>query len=169
MTVADIPETGLHLDLAASPEVSAGVAALAGLREVSGLSASFDLTRRGAGAHIVGRVSAKVGQTCVVSLEPVENDIDEAIDLTFAPRPEGAGEPAKADRRRPKTDAEPPEPLINGAVDLGAIATEFLILGIDPYPRKPGVQFAPVQAETDGPHPFAALAALKKQPGGGQG
>ena len=30
-----------------------------------------------------------------------------------------------------------PEPLIGGIVDLGALATEFLILGLDPYPRKP--------------------------------
>ena len=26
-------------------------------------------------------------------------------------------------------------------VDLGAVATEFLLLGIDPYPRKPGAVF----------------------------
>ena len=28
--------------------------------------------------------------------------------------------------------------LVGGTVDLGAIATEFLILGLDPYPRKTG-------------------------------
>ena len=33
------------------------------------------------------------------------------------------------------------------SVDLGAIATEFLILGIDPYPRKAGAEFAPVKAD----------------------
>ena len=33
---------------------------------------------------------------------------------------------------------EGPETLHGGVVDLGAVATEFLILGIDPYPRKPG-------------------------------
>ena len=53
--------------------------------------------------------------------------------------------------------------LRDGVIDLGAVATEFLILGIDPYPRKPGVQFeAPTAAEPGG-HPFAALAALTKQ------
>jgi hypothetical protein len=59
---------------------------------------------------------------------------------------------------------EPPEPLENGIVDLGAVATEFLILGIDPYPRKPGAEFTPAKTRQEGEHPFAALAALKKKP-----
>ena len=47
-------------------------------------------------------------------------------------------------------------------IDLGAVATEFLILGIDPYPRKPGAVFEAPAAGEGGGHPFAALAALKK-------
>ena len=31
-----------------------------------------------------GRVQARIGQTCVVSLDPIESDIDEPIDLIFA-------------------------------------------------------------------------------------
>ena len=47
-------------------------------------------------------------------------------------------------------------------VDLGAIATEYFLLGIDPYPRKPGAEFQPTGAGDGGAKPFAALAALKK-------
>ena len=47
-------------------------------------------------------------------------------------------------------------------VDLGAVATEFLLLGIDPYPRKPGAVFDAPPAGDPASHPFAALAALKK-------
>ena len=44
------------------------------------------LTRHGHdGLHVVGHVSATVGQTCVVTLEPIENEIDEAVDLIFVP------------------------------------------------------------------------------------
>ena len=101
---------------------------------------------------------ARVGQTCVVSLEPIESELDEAIDATFGP-------PGAAVR----TDAdEPPGPLAGGSVDLGALATEFLILGIDPYPRKEGVEFAPPKVEDAGEHPFAVLAPLKKSLGGGE-
>lgn len=169
MTVADIPERGLRLDIEAPAAVRVGVAALAEVREVSRLCASFDLTRRGTGVHVAGRVTAKVGQTCVVSLEPIESEVDEAIDLNFAPLPAGAAvEPKSAPRKRSKPGTEAPEPLVEGIVDLGGIATEFLILGIDPYPRKIGVEFMPPNVAADGPRPFAALAALKKRPGGGQ-
>ena len=49
---------------------------------------------------------------------------------------------------------------------LGAIATEFLILGVDPDPRKQGVAFDPPDTGPRDPGPFAALAALKEKGGG---
>ena len=55
-----------------------------------------------------------------------------------------------------------PEPLVDGMIDLGALATEFLILGIDPYPRKPGIVFEAPMRRRQSAQPFAALAALKK-------
>lgn len=168
VVVADIPETGLHLDIEAPATVLAAIAKLATVREVGPLSATFDLTRRGAGVHVEGRVRAKVGQTCVVSLEPMDTDIDEAIDLRFAPQAAAESAAAAADGYYADTSADPPEPLINGRIDLGAIATEFLVLGIDPYPRKPGAEFKAPKVEDTAENPFAALEALKKKPGGSQ-
>ncbi len=83
-------------------------------------------------------------------------------------RPAGRSLRPKAPASGRSSDDEPPEPLVDGTVDLGALATEFLILGIDPYPRKAGAQFAPPKVEDAGEHPFAALEALKKLLGGGQ-
>jgi hypothetical protein len=53
--------------------------------------------------------------------------------------------------------------LHNGCVDLGAVATEYLILGVDPYPRKPGAVFAPPAAAAPRDESFAALATLKRR------
>ena len=64
----------------------------------------------------------------------------------------------------PQENWDNAEPLVDGLIDLGAIATEFLILGLDPYPRKVGAVFQPPQAATPDEGPFAALAALKKAP-----
>jgi len=155
----DIPETGLHLEIEAPESARSDLAALANLRELLRLSAVFDLARRGAGVRVTGQVSARVGQTCVVTLEPVENDVEESVDLTFA---EAAGSQAES-----KDGGEPPEPLAGGVIDLGAVATEFLLLGIDPYPRKVGAEFAPVKADDGSAKPFAALEALKKRLGSG--
>jgi hypothetical protein len=54
------------------------------------------------------------------------------------------------------------EPLMSGVVDLGVLATEFLILGLDPYPRKTGAVFQPLQERGIDETPFSALGALKK-------
>jgi uncharacterized metal-binding protein YceD (DUF177 family) len=167
VAVEDIPDAGLHVAIEAPAATRAAVAELAAVRDLPQLSAVFDLTRQGSGVHVSGQVSARVGQTCVVTLEPIESAVEEAVGLAFAPASGTQSEPKSA-RKRAHGGDEPPEPLMNGMLDLGALATEFLILGIDPYPRKPGAQFAPLKPDDAGEQPFAALQTLKKNLGGGQ-
>ena len=148
VAVSEVPETGRHLDLVAEEPVRSAVARLAGLDALPRLEATFDLTPQGrAGLHVTGRLAATVGQTCVVTLEPIENEIEESIDVVFTP---GAA-PARgaAGDEIDSAGDDVPEPLVGGAVDLGAIATEFLLLAIDPYPRKPGAVFQPPVTEDD--------------------
>jgi len=152
----DVPETGLHFDLAADEHVRAGLAALAGVPDMPRLEAAIDLARYGNGLRATGRVSATVEQTCVVTLEPVENHVDETIDVIFAPSSPGND----TDQSAAFEADEPPEVLSDGTADLGVIAAEFLLLGIDPYPRKPGAEFAPPAADRAATTPFAALAKL---------
>ena len=160
----EIAETGRHVEFEASEEVRAALAKPAGVDAIERLVARFDLTRRGRDRlHVSGEVSGTVRQTCVVTLDPVTNEIDEPIDIDFAPPREPRENTAEID-----IDAASPndevEPLIANAVDLGLLATEFFILGIDPYPRKPGVAFdAPKTAPDPANHPFAQLAALQKK------
>jgi hypothetical protein len=161
LSVTDVPEDGLLVELEADEPTRRAVAKAAGVNEIAWLKARFDLARRGRnGLHVVGTVCALVGQLCVVSLEPILNEVDEPIDLVFGPE---TPVPTPARSLDIAVDAaDPPEPLVNGMVDLGAIATEFLILGIDPYPRKAGAAFvARPDKETAG-KAFAALAAFKR-------
>ena len=164
VAVDDIPETGLHIEADAPAEVRARLTKLANLRDLPRLSAVFDLSRRGDGVRVAGQLKARVGQTCVVTLDPLETDLDEPINLLFAPPVDADANDGGADRKL--GDEEPPEPLIEGKLDLGMIATEFLLLGIDPYPRKTGAEFAAVKTPDDRARPFAALEALKKRLGG---
>src|SRR5471030_255114 len=165
VVVAQIPDTGLHREFEAGPAARAAMADVAGLREVLSAQASLDVTPKGGGrVHVVGRVQARIGQTCVVSLDPIENDIDEAIDLIFAP-PEQIPEMAALVDEAAESDIEipdPPEPIENGIIDLGRLATDALFLGIDPYPRRPDAVFeVPTVAADPEDHPFAALKALQ--------
>jgi uncharacterized metal-binding protein YceD (DUF177 family) len=160
---AEIPESGRHFDLAADQQTRNAVAEFAGLDSLPRLAAHFDVTLHGrTGLHVVGRVSATVGQTCSVTLEPMESEIDETVDLVFLPEaPPSDAKPSWTEAEMPLDDA--PEALVGGSIDLGAITTEFLVLGIDPYPRKPGTQFQFPTAQDETAGPFAALAALRKR------
>jgi uncharacterized metal-binding protein YceD (DUF177 family) len=163
--VVQIPERGLHRDIEADQATREAMAEAAGVRELLSARASFDLTPQSGGrVHVSGRVQAKVGQTCVVTLDPIENDIDEEVDLIFAP-PEQIPELAEALEHEGEVEIEmedEPEPIENGMIDLGRLATDVLYLAIDPYPRKPGAVFEPeVTAADPEDHPFAALKGLQ--------
>jgi len=171
----DVPETGRHLEMVADAPTRGAIAAFADVDAVPALSASFDVTRHGKhGLRVSGEVRARVGQTCIVTLEPMESEIVEAVDVLYEPpasdaasvraaaNPGAIGTPVFAD------EEDPPEPLVNGIADLGALATEFLLLGIDPYPRKPDATFEQPLENTGESGPFAALARLKRGDDGGK-
>lgn len=165
--VAQIPDTGLHREIEASAAERQVMAEVAGVREILSANASFDVVPKSGGrVQVTGLVRARVGQTCVVSLDPIENEIEEEVDLTFAPEAEARRlsdliEEGQDDEEPPEV-IDPPEAIINGIIDLGRLATDALFLAIDPYPRKPGVVFeAEVVALDPSDHPFAALKALQ--------
>jgi len=163
--VERIPDTGLHREIEADEATRAAMAEIAGQREIAYVRAAFDLKPRSGGqVHVTGRVQARVGQNCVVTLEPLESDIDEEVDLTFAPVeqiPEIAD--AEDDDGRSAADmTDALEPIENGGIDLGRLASDMLYLAIDPYPRKEGAVFEPqVTASDPEDHPFAALKSLQ--------
>lgn len=168
IAVLQVPDTGLHRELDADEAIRKAIAEDADLREVLSAHASLDVKPMSGGRfHVLGTVRARVGQTCVVTLDPIENDIDEPVDLIFAP-PEQIPQLASLVDDDGESDAEtpdPPEPIVNGVIDLGRVATDALLLAVDPYPRKADAVFdheiTPPDPED---HPFAALKALKAKP-----
>ena len=165
LAVVQIPEHGLHREIEADPAAREAMAEVAGLREILSAHAALDVTPGSGGrVHVGGHVRARIGQICVVTLDPIENEIDEAIDLVFAP-PEQIPQLADLVDETLEIGAEipdPPEPIVNGVIDLGRLATDALFLGIDPYPRRPDAVFEPpVVAADPEDHPFAALKALQ--------
>lgn len=169
--VAQIPDTGLHRKLEASAAERQAMAELAGVRGVLSAQADLDVVPKSGGRiQVTGLVRARIGQICVVTLDPIENEIEEDVDLIFAPEAEVRKmadliEEGQDDEAPPEV-IDPPEAIVGGIIDLGRIATDALFLAIDPYPRKEGVVFeAEVTALDPEDHPFAALKALqgKKQ------
>jgi hypothetical protein len=185
IVVEQLPDTGLHRDIEADPAARASMAEVAGLREVLSARASLDVTpQRGGRVHVTGHVRARIGQTCVVTLDPIENEIDEPIDLEFA-LPDQIPQLSDLVDDATESDVEipdPPEPIVKGVIDLGRLATDAIFLAVDPYPRRPDVVFEPlIEAADPEDHPFAVLKALQvdakpkgsrkqpKKPGGSKG
>jgi hypothetical protein len=162
-----LPADGLIQTIEASPEERAALAALNRLPAIASLAATFAVRRSGrSGARVTGEVHAEITQVCVVSLESFAATVDEPVDVRFAP-----AEAAETARRVREDDAEmvevggedPPDPMVDGRIDLGALAAEFFALGLDPYPRKPGVAFDPPEPQGGQDSPFAPLAEPKKK------
>src|ERR1043165_8469056 len=88
----DIGETGRHVELEASEATRAALARPAGGDAAGRAGGSFGLAPRGGGGRrVTGAVRAGVRQTCVVSLEPLVNEIDEPVDVEFVPAPRAGG------------------------------------------------------------------------------
>jgi uncharacterized metal-binding protein YceD (DUF177 family) len=163
--VDSIPATGHAVRIATSPSERAAIAKAYGLVAVRSLGADLEVGR-GAGKSITvaGHIHAEIVQTCIVSLEPVAQSIDEEIDVRYV----GAGQPAASEPRpgaevRIDPNAEPPEHLSGDELDLGALVLEHFALGIDPYPRAPGAELPAELDDTVGTSaesPFAVLARL---------
>ncbi|PTW60698.1 uncharacterized protein DUF177 involved in 23S rRNA accumulation [Breoghania corrubedonensis] len=122
---------------------------------------------RKTGFSVKGRVSADVVQACVVSLEPVAQRVDEEVDVRFVPAREAEKWRVAPDEEGEiviDPDAEDPPDFFEGnALDLGALAAEYFALGLDPYPRAPGVSFEGAaetperDVEEERQKPFAGL------------
>ncbi len=186
LQVEDIPPEGLDLTISATETERSAIAIEDGLENLAKLEASLHVSPwRGDGLAVTGELHARITQICVVTLEPFDSELVEPIDVKFAPVPASAepsprlAKDAPNRRRRPPPEVpraqvveldgeDPPDPLIDGRVDLGALVAEFLALGLDPYPRKPGVEFEATPVSGSAESPFAKLQALKgRTPQGG--
>ena len=112
-------------------------------------------------------------QACVLTLDPVTQDLDDAFRIVFTK--------GLADDRDPESgeavlsaQADAPEPLSGNLLDVGEIVAEQLSLVADPYPRRSGARLEDVLPRPRGGgrkgpteqrrHPFAGLAALRDKP-----
>ena len=121
---------------------------------VLGLSCDFLLCREGAETiHAEGRLSARVVQACVVTLDEFEAEITESFTVRFVP--EGAESPEI------DPEAEDEIPYRGRTIDLGEAVSEQLALALDLYPRRPGALLP--EAEAAPPGPFAGLGALRRR------
>jgi hypothetical protein len=164
--VETIPKEGQTVALEANAAEREALASLYGLPSIASLRASLALNRTPqGGARVTGAVHGVVTQICVISLESFQANVAEEIDVRFAPQGQAHEEPgANEPQTFTMADEDEPDPIIEGKIDIGALAAEFLALGLDPYPRKPGATFE-FQTDDHGEKvsPFSSLAELGRK------
>jgi uncharacterized metal-binding protein YceD (DUF177 family) len=168
-TIGDQPR---FLKISASDEERMALAKRFSLVNIDELSAELALKWRKTNEvlSLKGHFSARVTQSCVLTLNPVDAELNEEIDILFSQRLENT---------MPFVDPNESELLDSLEIDVGEIVAEELSLSIEPYPRCKnidpetfdlghGAQFVSgentrgeVQDLEKKPHPFDALAIMK--------
>ncbi len=162
LDVTSLRPDGVEVALEPNAEERGRVAMLLALPAVRALGAVLTATpERGGFVKVAGSLTATITQVCVVSLDEFDTEVSEPVLIHFAPAEKAAALLAAAEAD-PEA-AEPPDPIVDGKIDLGAVLVEFLALSLDPYPRKPGAMFD-FKGDPEEPSPFAVLAKLKRGP-----
>ncbi len=160
-----ISSKGTEMTITASPVERQALANRFDLVEISALDAGVTLTAIAGGTlvRLTASIRARLVQTCVVTLDPIEAEIDTRFSMTFG----GGTEEDGGEIDLSIDDEDPPEPIIDGAIDVGEAIAEHLALSIDPFPRKAGTAYVGVEIDApepeSKPNPFAALARFHEK------
>ncbi|MEM5494142.1 DUF177 domain-containing protein [Hoeflea sp. AS16] len=146
-----------------------------GVPEVQSFEAELVLGRwKRDGVRVKGHVSSAIVQECVVTLDPVKQQIEEDLEAVFLPENSRLAQRMVDGNGEMFLDPDGPDlpELFNGdSIDVGAVAAEFAALSIDAYPRKEGLEYTD-RIESDPisdkkPSPFAVLQGLKRDESSG--
>lgn len=166
----------LHIEIAATPLECETLADRFDLLSLSSFEATVDIERVHGSDYlgadclkVMGTLRAVARQRCVVTLEPVEERIEESFEALFELRDAKARREIPGEEENDDPLAEVVEPLGPAGLDVGDLAAQHLSLALEPYPRGEGVQFDQVWPDPDNEKeesrsPFAVLRHLKKEP-----
>jgi len=145
VTVAALDPGGETHRLAATAPEREALARRLGVEAVESLEAELSVVPKGRGVVLVrGRVQARLGRLCVVSLTPLVEEIDERFAIRFLPE---VGASARAGPVALDASSEDEEPYEGSTIDLGEAVAQTVALALEPWPRAPGAALPP-EAET---------------------
>jgi len=165
---------GAALEIVASESERLALAKRFGFLGLPAFSARVTVDRRPGGQVVVeGRLRGKIVQACILTLDPVTQELDEAFRIVFKQDLAEDRDPESGEALV-SAQIDAPEPLPGNLLDIGEIVAEQLSLAADPYPRKPRVKLDDVLPKPrhsgrlgrneQRRHPFAGLAALRDKP-----
>jgi uncharacterized metal-binding protein YceD (DUF177 family) len=162
--IDNLPPEGRELTISADESQREALASLLEITAVERLDVTLNASRFRGGIRVLGQLTARIEQPCVVTLEPVYQDISEPVDRVFLPGPESTRPAGSQSEIFVDLEAEdPPDHFEGPDADLSGLIVETLALAIDPYPRAPGASLDALEVEEDDEDesPFSSLKALK--------
>ena len=143
-----------NMEWNATEEELKSIAERLGVLEVKDLHVKLSIEKKNL-IKVCGKFTAHVIQECVVSTEPVEETISDSFEDFFGEHKRHA---VPIDINMEAQDVETVE---NGRIDVGELVLQYLVLGLNPYPRKVGLDEV-LLIEDEKENPFAVLKKLKK-------
>jgi uncharacterized metal-binding protein YceD (DUF177 family) len=161
----EVPPEGRKYEFQADEEVLQFLVEHAPITELSRFSGRIELRQMRGGFQAQGRLRAAVVQECVVTLEPIETELD--IELVRVYLRGQEPEPEVNTNGEVFVDLESSadnEWFEGEKLDLSDLIFEQFLLALDPYPRKEGAEMPDLgnDAEAKEASPFAVLSKLKQ-------
>lgn len=154
VAVSALPLQGRAFDLSPTEAERAAIARRLDIPGVERLAGHIDVKPARGGATLSGKLSASLTRQCVVTLEPMTEEIAESFALRFV-RAEPQTEAGEAELL---IDEDTPEPLDGDVIDIGEALVQQLALAMSPYPRRPDADFTKAEfGQTLEKSPFDVL------------
>lgn len=167
----EIPSHGLKDRIAFTKKQCLEIANILGIEDVSRFEFDYELKQTGQGRYrLTGDLTAHVTQQCVITLDPVESQIDEKLEIDLWPPADVEEAERSAEEEGRSVLLDGPEPLLGDQIDIGQLAYEHLAASLDPYPRKQNAKFEGAfedeQRDSDDTvRPFAGLRDMLRERG----
>jgi uncharacterized metal-binding protein YceD (DUF177 family) len=172
--VATLPDGETRKHIEASEQECRDLARRLKITSVEDLKADLVIhhKRGGRSVYVSGSVHGKVTQPCTVTLADTLQVIDETFEAWYADSDAAISlARVRQDKMSRHAEAEvpileekdDPEPIVEGKIDLGELASQYLALAIDLFPRAEGVpEPEALTIEVKAPSTQNPFAALKK-------
>ncbi|WP_455478320.1 DUF177 domain-containing protein [Bartonella sp. B10] len=166
VSVSQLPIKGIKVHIRADQRECTQLAKNHDLIKVKFCEGKFHiLPWKKRGVRVKGSLRACIIQSCVITLEPLENFLHENINIAFVPADSNLAKPKiSEDTSELFLDADGPdipEIFYGNKIDIGAVMEEFFELSIDHYPRKEGVKMGNIESSSEVEQRASPFSILK--------
>ncbi|MCF8468668.1 MAG: DUF177 domain-containing protein [Sneathiella sp.] len=127
----------IQFDVEATEEECRALAERLDILGVSDVRAVGSLARQDASGQIAltAHLTANAVQACVVTLEPVPQEIDVEFTVFYTFDKDDLADDEEVEKVIGLEDEDPPELIVNNRINLADMISEQIALALEPYPR----------------------------------